>query len=85
MNGPATLSNAKTRPGSHSTTFAVVERLTLYNYSKFLFDGFYMGVLWTTIRIGLIVTVVCVILGYPAALHLARCGPRERGVLASLS
>lgn len=66
------------------STFAVIERFTAYNYLKFLLDGFYMGVLWTTIRIGLVVTLVCVVLGYPVALHLARCGPRERAILMLL-
>jgi len=56
------------------STFVVIERFTAYNYLKFLLDGFYLGILWRTIHISLVVTVVCVVLGYPVALYLTRCG-----------
>jgi putative spermidine/putrescine transport system permease protein len=65
-------------------TFAVIERFTAYNYLKFLLDGFYLGILWRTVRIGLVVTALCAVLGYPVALHLTRCGARERAILMLL-
>ncbi len=66
------------------STFVVIERFTAYNYLKFLLDGFYLGILWRTIHISLAVTLVCVVLGYPVALYLTRCGARERAILMLL-
>jgi putative spermidine/putrescine transport system permease protein len=68
----------------NTSTFAVIERFTLYNYVKFLSDEFYLSVLWVTIRIGLVVTLICAVLGYPVALYLGKAGPRERGILMLL-
>ena len=42
------------------------------NYARFLFDTFHLGVLWNTISLGLWVTTVCLVLGFPLAYSLAR-------------
>lgn len=45
---------------------------TLENYKRFLFDAFYLNIIWVTIKVGLITTLICCILGYPLAYFLAR-------------
>lgn len=57
---------------------------TLANYTRFLFDSYYERVLLTTLRIAAITTVICLLLGYPLALFLARYPTRWRGVLMFL-
>src|SRR5262245_35694995 len=66
------------------TTSAVIERFTLYNYRRFLFDSFYVGVLLTTLKLSVLVTVICLLTGYPAAALMARTSPRERSLLMLL-
>ena len=66
------------------STYRIVEQLTLANYAKFLTNPFYLMVLWDTVRIGALVTIVCAITGYPVALHLNRCGQREQQILSLL-
>jgi putative spermidine/putrescine transport system permease protein len=66
------------------TTSTVIERFTLYNYRHFLFDRFYLGVLLTTLKISMIVTLTCLLTGYPAAALMARTSPRERSILTLL-
>jgi putative spermidine/putrescine transport system permease protein len=66
------------------TTFAVVERMTLFNYRKFLLDAFYVGVLLSTLKISLLVTLVDLVTGYPVATYLTRAAPRERSLLMLL-
>lgn len=68
----------------NTTTLQVVESATLYNYRRFLTDPFYLGILWTTIKLSLLTTIVCVVTGYPVALYLSRCGRRERAILMLL-
>ncbi len=57
--------------------------LTLQNYADF-FDPLYLGVFWRSLRIGLIVTLICVLLGYPLAYFIARRPPRWRDALLLL-
>src|SRR5262249_60472013 len=45
---------------------------TLKSYARFLTDPFYLGVLWDTLWLGAVVTLVALLLGYPLAYHLAR-------------
>jgi putative spermidine/putrescine transport system permease protein len=58
--------------------------LSFANYTRFLFVAYDERVLLTTLRIAAITTVVCLILGYPLALFLARYPTRWRGVLMFL-
>jgi putative spermidine/putrescine transport system permease protein len=67
-----------------TATFRVIERLTLFNYRKFLFDPYYLGVLVGTLRISMMVTVAAAVTGYPVAAYLARARPRERRILMLL-
>lgn len=65
-------------------TFTVLERFTLFNYRKFLFDPFYFGVLLTTLKLSLLVTLACLLTGYPVALYLTKRPARERAILMLL-
>lgn len=47
-------------------------------YVKFLTDSFYLGVLWRTVKLSLIVTVVTAIASYPVAYFLVRNRGRLR-------
>jgi putative spermidine/putrescine transport system permease protein len=67
-----------------TATFRVVEPLTLFNYRRFLFDGYYLGVLLGTLKISLLVTLAALVTGYPVAAYLARARPRERAILMLL-
>ena len=58
--------------------------LTTENYTRFLFDSYYQNVLLTTLRIGAVTTVICLVLGYGLALFLARTRTRWQGVLMFL-
>jgi putative spermidine/putrescine transport system permease protein len=62
----------------------MVEALTLENYVKFFTDPFYTNVLWTTLRVALICTVICLLLAFPLAYVLARTESRYKHVLLML-
>ena len=62
-------------------TYQTVDRFTLFQYGRFLFDEYYVGVLLRTLRIGAVTTLVCLIAAYPVALYLTKAGPRERNIL----
>ncbi|MEO4042531.1 ABC transporter permease [Hoeflea sp. CAU 1731] len=47
-------------------------RITLDNYRAFFETGTYAALLWKSIRLGLTVTVVCILIGFPCAYVLAK-------------
>ncbi len=49
---------------------------TTRQFDRMLGDSYYASVLWTTIRLGLLTTVLSLLLGYPLALWMARTGSR---------
>ena len=51
---------------------------SLEHYTRFLSDPFYLGVLWRTVRLSLVITLICALLGFPFAYIMARVGPRLR-------
>ncbi|WP_425513763.1 ABC transporter permease [Ensifer oleiphilus] len=52
------------------TTFTIEPTLTLKSWVTFFTSDTYLGALWTTVRIWLIVLVATVVVGYPAALFV---------------
>nr|WP_242481718.1 ABC transporter permease [Paracraurococcus ruber] len=59
----------------------MVEAVTAANYVKFFTDPFYLAVLWRTLRVAALVTVICLILGFPLAYVLARTQSRHKNLL----
>src|ERR1700716_3803630 len=45
---------------------------TLRHYQRLVGDGYYLEVLGTPLRLGLITTCVCLLIGYPLAHQMAR-------------
>ena len=59
----------------------MVDALTIQNYVTFFSDPYYTGALLTTVRIALLVTLVCLILGFPLAYVVARTQSRYKHLL----
>lgn len=59
----------------------MVDGLTIENYVKFFTDAFYLNVLWRTIRVAVVCTVFCLIMGFPLAYVLARTQSRFKNLL----
>lgn len=56
---------------------------TLENFTDF-FDPLYLGIFLHSLRIGLVVTALCVLVGYPLAYFIAKRPPRWRDALMLL-
>lgn len=54
--------------------------LTLAHYKRLLGTPFYLGVIWNSLRLGVLTTLIAFVVSYPAAFALARA----RGVVRSL-
>jgi len=62
----------------------MIETFSLDNYVKFFSDPYYTGVLWTTLRVAALCTVVCLVMALPLAYVLARTQWRFKNVLIML-
>jgi putative spermidine/putrescine transport system permease protein len=60
------------------------EAFSLDNYVKFFADPYYTGVLWTTLRVAALCTLVCLVMALPLAYVLARTQTRFKNVLIML-
>jgi len=61
----------------------IIFSFTLENITRFFSDATFLKVLWTSLRIALLTTVFCILIGYPAALFIANL-PEKRQTLMIL-
>ena len=59
----------------------MVDGLTIENYVRFFTDQYYVNVLVRTLRVAVICTVVCLIMGFPLAYVMARTQSRFKNLL----
>ena len=64
-----------------SNTQIYASGFTLQNYVRILSDRLYLGLLADTLIYAAITAVICLMLAYPTALHLARTKSRMHGLL----
>lgn len=64
-----------------STRAVYGDGFTVEHYATIVRDPFIWGIVWRSLRMGLIVTVVTLLLGYPVAYHLARTRSRWASLL----
>ena len=57
---------------------------TLDNFKKFVSDPVFLSVLWESLKIALFTTVLCILLGYPAALFMAQLSDRAQTFMTLL-
>jgi len=53
-------------------SIGVENQWTIHNYAQFISDSSYLLILWRTLRIGFITTIICLILAYPFAYQLVK-------------
>jgi putative spermidine/putrescine transport system permease protein len=59
----------------------MVDAFTIENYVKFFTDPFYLAVLFRTVRVAALCTLICVVLAFPMAYCLARTRSRFKNLL----
>ena len=64
-----------------TTRKMMVETVTIANYIKFFTDPYYTHILATTVRIAVIVTAACLVIGFPLAYVVARTQSRFKNLL----
>ena len=62
-----------------------IPEFTLINYATVMTDPFYLWLMARTVGLGLLVTVISLVLGYPLALKIVRSGPAMRSALIAVA
>ena len=62
----------------------MVEAITIENYVKFFTDPYYLTVLARTIRVSVVSTLFCLVMGFPLAYWLARMTSRWKNLMVIL-
>jgi len=62
----------------------MVEAVTAENYVKFFTDPYYLGVLLRTLRVSVVSTLMCLVMGFPLAYWLARLTSRWKNLMVIL-
>ena len=60
---------AFTKQGNSVTQFS----FTIENFGRFVSDKVFLEVLGRSLRVALVTTIICVLIGYPAAYYIAKC------------
>ncbi|WP_042147270.1 ABC transporter permease [Paucisalibacillus sp. EB02] len=60
-------------------------KLTFGSYLSFFQDNYNLSVFWRTLRVSLIVTLICILLGVPTAYYIARTSKKWRGLMMAMS
>ena len=59
----------------------MIDAVSAENYVKFFTDPFYLGILWRTVRVAAVCTLICVLLGLPLGYVLARTRSRHKNLM----
>ncbi|NGP44877.1 ABC transporter permease [Bacillaceae bacterium SIJ1] len=67
------------------TTFIQDRTFTLEGYIYFFSDPYFLDILWTTLQVSLVTTIVCNVIGFPVAYYISKLGVRKKAVLLALA
>ncbi|UUZ82449.1 ABC transporter permease [Paenibacillus sp. P26] len=67
------------------STFFENGQPSLGGYMHFFKDPYFLKILLTTLRVSLVTTFLCILLGFPVAYYISRQGPRRKGLLLALA
>jgi putative spermidine/putrescine transport system permease protein len=58
---------------------------TLEGYIHFMKDAYFLKIVWTTLRVSLITTILCMVIGFPVAYYISRRSARPKALLLALA
>ncbi|MFD4930482.1 ABC transporter permease [Peribacillus butanolivorans] len=67
------------------TTFFNESGFTIQGYLDFFKDRYFIEILLTTLRVSLFTTIICILLGFPAAYYISKLGKRTKAIMLLLT
>ena len=59
-------------------------KITLENFARFFSDSIFIEVLWRSLKLAFFTTIICILIGYPAAYCIASLKPDSQSVMVLL-
>jgi putative spermidine/putrescine transport system permease protein len=66
------------------STFFQKGSITFDGYVHFLKDPYFLKILFTTMQVSFVTTLMCIVIGFPVAYYISRQSARKKGVLLAL-
>lgn len=67
------------------TTFYNENGFTFQGYLAFFKDQYFVDILLTTLRVSLLTTIICILLGFPAAYYISKLGTKTKAIMLLLT
>lgn len=67
------------------STFYQEGRLTVEGYQSFLTDSYFVGIFFLTLKISLLTTFICMILGFPTAYYISKLRVKKKLIYIALA
>lgn len=67
------------------TTLQDETGFTVEGYWQLFKDQYFIDILFTTLRVGLLTTFISMVLGFPAAYYISKIGPRKKAIMLLLT
>lgn len=67
------------------STFFQEGHFTLEGYLHFFKDPYFLKILWTTLEVSIVTTLLCILLGFPVAYYISKQSLRRKGILLALA
>jgi putative spermidine/putrescine transport system permease protein len=67
------------------STFFNQGSFTLEGYFQFMKDAYFLKIVWTTLRVSIMTTILCMVIGFPVAYYISRRSARPKALLLALA
>lgn len=67
------------------STFFQEGRLSFDGYLHFFKDPYFLKIVWTTLQVSIVTTLICILLGFPVAYYISKQSLKKKGVLLALA
>jgi putative spermidine/putrescine transport system permease protein len=67
------------------STFFNQGSFTLEGYFHFMKDAYFLKIVWTTLRVSIMTTILCMVIGFPVAYYISRRSARPKALLLALA
>ncbi|MGE7758417.1 ABC transporter permease [Peribacillus sp. NPDC097895] len=67
------------------TTFFTENGFSIQGYLDFFKDRYFIEILLTTLRVSLFTTIICILLGFPAAYYISKLKQRKKAIMLLLT
>lgn len=67
------------------STFFSLGGFTFEGYLHFIKDPYFLKIVWTTLRVSIVTTILCMVIGFPVSYYISRKSAKQKAMLLALA